>query len=118
MQTQLELESIRSSSGVVGTEEEPGEVRDQDSGELQATLQLVTELKAQLQSVREEMSEREKRHQAEVERLGTTAGEQQESDWTKAAGNCCRMFCWGVCCFSTQCSDLCSVGREGGIAGG
>ena len=92
MQTQLELESIKSSSSVVGTEEEePREVRD--SGQLQATLQLVTELKAQLQSVREEMSEREKRHQAEVEQLGTTAGEQQESDVTKTAGNDYCMFC-------------------------
>lgn len=110
-QTQLELESIKSVGSVVVTEE-PGETRD--SGELQATLQLVKELKAQLQSVREEMSEREKRHQAEVETLGT-AGEHQESDDSRTAGwllNTQSLFCYvhiiyGVPCFSTHCLFSC-----------
>ena len=57
LQTQLELESVKIG---VASSEEPVEVGS--SSELQSTLQLVTELKAQLQSVREEMSER--RHQA------------------------------------------------------
>ena len=46
----------------------------------------MTELKTQLHAVREEMSEREQRHQTELERLGT-AREQQESDTAKSTGN-------------------------------
>ena len=68
LQTQLELESVKSvsSSGGVGLEE-PVVVAG-ESSELQATLQLVSELRAQLDSVRKEMSEREERQQVDMER--------------------------------------------------
>ena len=67
LQTQLELESVKSvsSSGGVGLEEP---VAAGESSELQATLQLVSELRAQLDSVRKEMSEREERQQVDMER--------------------------------------------------
>ena len=87
LQTQLELESIKSGSaggGVTSSEEAGG------PSELQATLQMVSELRAQLESVREDMSEREKRHRAEVERLGVAGGgehmDQENTSSSKTAG--------------------------------
>ena len=65
IQAKLELESIKSG----GTTGEPSAVGD-DASELQVVLQLVAELRSQLQSVREETAEREKKLQDEVQRLG------------------------------------------------
>lgn len=76
IQTKLELEVVRSSSvGTAESSEEPS--AGGGAGELQAALELVAELRKQLQSVKDETSEREKTLQAEIEKL-TKAGDSQE----------------------------------------
>ena len=60
IQAKLELESITGEPSAVGD----------DASEMQVVLQLVAELRSQLQSVREETAEREKKLQDEVQRLG------------------------------------------------
>lgn len=77
-QTKLELELVRSSSvGMVESSEEPSAVGG--TGELQAALEQVTELRKQLQSVKDETAEREKALQAEVEKLSKAEDSQERS---------------------------------------
>lgn len=77
-QTKLELELVRSSSvGMVENSEEPPAVGG--AGELQAALELVAELRKQLQSVKDETAERERALQAEVEKLNKTEDSQERS---------------------------------------
>ena len=74
IQTKLELESVKSG----GTTGELPAVGD-EGGELQAALQLVAELQRQLESVREETAEKEKRLQDEVQRLSGVDYDQEKS---------------------------------------
>ena len=68
---------MRSSGGVSSEQQQPATVVVESStSELQA---MVAELRSQLQSVREETEERERRLQAEVQRL-TEAGHNQDSN--------------------------------------
>ena len=72
IQAKLELELAKSG----GT---TGEVPAVEDGELQTTLQLVTELRRQLESVKEETAEKEKRLQDEVQRLSGVDYDQEKS---------------------------------------
>lgn len=77
-QTKLELELVRSSSvGMVESSEEPPAVGG--AGELQAALELVAELRKQLQSMKDETAERERALQAEVEKLNKAEDSQERS---------------------------------------
>lgn len=78
MQTKLELELVRSSSvGMAESSEEPSAVGG--AVELQAALELVAELRKQLQSVKDETTERERALQTEVEKLSKAEDSQERS---------------------------------------